>query len=39
MPDRKKICKCGIHIADLLGDISTLDKNMKEVDIEKYWKD
>lgn len=33
--DRKKICKCGIHVADLLGDITTLDKNMKEVDIEK----
>lgn len=35
MPDRKKICKCGIHVADLISDITTLDKTMKEVDIVK----
>ncbi len=33
--DRQKTCKCGDNVADFLNDISILEENLREVNIEK----
>lgn len=33
--DRQRVCKCGANVAEFLNDISILEANLREVNIEK----